>query len=917
MKKTITLLLLLSVVNANAQIGGGWDWAFNTGSLGGTTYKHLKYSSDGSEILMGGQALVAAYFGSTTLTAPKQLSYPGNIKFFGKINTASGVPTIIRSFINIPVNFDCITTDDAGNFYIGGAFVGVTDFDFGNGVTIPASEFKTSVIAKFDNNGNTLWAKTFSMGTLGSANTQIFKLAVSNTGNVFFWGWNPGAANYPLYKLDSNGNSLWFKDATGSGIGTSNNIDYLKDKFIDKDEKVHLFVYGTGTAGFTFDGVAHPGGSSTYGYSTLISLNTTGTVTNAQTFNGAATHFQVNRTNGNLIFRWNQFYPNPGAFQNLPHPFGTVSPYYANAFTGMMETDKNLNFIKAKDYSTILDNPFQVSGNYDKFLSLPNGKLLITTNFTKTAAYYAGTNSAYPADANNYVSAIIETDSNWNMEKFITGGKAGDTNQTYITAYNDTYLLGAEFSAVAAGETTTNLPTTSFGTVNLTGFNAATDLTTAYGIYSTNSGLRKDVALAQCKSGNFPIIASTTWLGSTNDWNAPVNWTNGVPTNAVKAVFNTPTLNYPTFSTAPTAATLEVNVGVTLPLPNDLTLVGGIKNEGTIILNNASFFQGLGSKEWKGNGKVNFTGTNASFYYANTFTNSIILSTNLTTQYNLTVPTITFNSGKLNMNAKKISITNPSPTAISGTSESSYFFGGTLERAVNATGVYEFPVGTFSAFQSASIYSNNLLGVNRIAALYTNGAITGTTPNATYSGVAISTALNAGWYSLIPNTQPTSGSYDITLNLQGSTNSVVDPEKYIIIKRDNNTSVWDAQGTGTLATSNAGKISAKNTNLTSFSDFAIGIGAQKITLGTIDFEKEISKLKVYPNPTTSSLNINLTNSIENGSLKIISILGQTVLEKQNLSGTYFNVDLSNLNSALYIIEITDGNFKFTNKFIKQ
>ena len=131
MRNTIALILLLVFQNANAQIGGGWDWAFNTGSIG-STFKHLKYTADGSEILMGGQGLAAAYFGTTTLTAPPQSKYPGSIKFFGKINAATGVPSIIRSFNNFPINFDCITTDAAGNFYINdkctGAVVGQQPF---------------------------------------------------------------------------------------------------------------------------------------------------------------------------------------------------------------------------------------------------------------------------------------------------------------------------------------------------------------------------------------------------------------------------------------------------------------------------------------------------------------------------------------------------------------------------------------------------------------------------------------------------------------------------------------------------------------------------------------------------------------------------------------------------------------------
>lgn len=917
MKKSITLILLLTLLNANAQIGDGWDWAFNTGSLGGTTFKHLKYTADGSEILMGGQALGAAYFGATTLTAPPQLGLPGNIKFFGKINSATGAQTIIRSFINIPVNFDCITTDEAGNFYIGGAFVNTTDFDFGNGINIPSSAFKMGIIAKFDATGNTLWAKTFQMGTLGSANNQIFRLAVSNAGNIFFWGWNPGASNYPLYKLNANGDTLWFKNATGTGIGSATDDYYLKDKFIDNDENVHLFVRGTGTAGYTFDGVAHPGGSPSIGYSTLISIASSGSVTNAQTFDGAVSNFQVNRTNGNLVFKWEQFNSNPGAFQNLPHPFGTVSPIYANAFTGVMEIDKNLNFIKAKDYSTTLDNPFQVNGSMDKFLSLPNGKLLIVTKFYKSGAYSAGVNSVYPADATKYANAIIETDTNWSIDKFISGGKTADVNQTYITAFNDTYLLGAGFYAQEPGYFTANppLPSINFGTVNLTGFNAAADFTTAYGIYSTSSSFRYDVAVVQCKSGNFPTIPSTTWLGTTNNWNTPSNWSNGIPTNTTKAVFDAPTSFYPTVSTTPTAAALQINSGVTLPLPTTLTLVGGLKNDGIITINNAGFFQGLGSKEWKGNGSVNFTGTSASFFYGSTFTNSLILNADVTTFYNLTIPSITFNSGKLNMNAKKVSITNPLPTAISGTSATSYFYGGTLERVVNSTDIYEFPVGSSTNFQSATIAANSLVGVTKIATAFNSGAITGTTPNTTSEGVAITTALNGGWFSITPNSQPTAGNYDITLAVKGATNTVVDPEKYTIIKRDNSTSAWSFQGTGTLATVNSGTITAKNKGLISFSDFVIGIAAQKITLGNESFEMNSFKIAVFPNPTSDVVTISSTQNIK--STSIFDLLGKQVFAANAFSNET-KIDLSQYNSGIYLVKIESENGKTeTKKIIKK
>lgn len=81
--------------------------------------------------------------------------------------------------------------------------------------------------------------------------------------------------------------------------------------------------------------------------------------------------------------------------------------------------------------------------------------------------------------------------------------------------------------------------------------------------------------------------------------------------------------------------------------------------------------------------------------------------------------------------------------------------------------------------------------------------------------------------------------------------------------------------------------------------------------------KLISKLSLYPNPTSSNLNLFFNQNLEKANLKVISILGQTVLERQNLSGTTFNFDVSNLSKGIYIIKVTDGVSSFETKFVKE
>ena len=88
------------------------------------------------------------------------------------------------------------------------------------------------------------------------------------------------------------------------------------------------------------------------------------------------------------------------------------------------------------------------------------------------------------------------------------------------------------------------------------------------------------------------------------------------------------------------------------------------------------------------------------------------------------------------------------------------------------------------------------------------------------------------------------------------------------------------------------------------------------SLSNNGFDKE-TKFNMYPNPTSNNLNFKLENNNDNATIKIISITGQVVFEKQNLSGTDFNFDVSNLNAGMYIVQITDSGKTLNSKFIKQ
>ncbi len=117
---------------------------------------------------------------------------------------------------------------------------------------------------------------------------------------------------------------------------------------------------------------------------------------------------------------------------------------------------------------------------------------------------------------------------------------------------------------------------------------------------------------------------------------------------------------------------------------------------------------------------------------------------------------------------------------------------------------------------------------------------------------------------------------------------------------------------------NGTTLTASNINTTgAFNDvFITQIDVSSITLKTNKYEVS-NDLNLYPNPATNQLNISFEKNLEKANLKIISITGQTVYEKSNLSGDNLNLNVSDLLRGVYIIQVSDGISVSNSKFIKQ
>lgn len=86
-------------------------------------------------------------------------------------------------------------------------------------------------------------------------------------------------------------------------------------------------------------------------------------------------------------------------------------------------------------------------------------------------------------------------------------------------------------------------------------------------------------------------------------------------------------------------------------------------------------------------------------------------------------------------------------------------------------------------------------------------------------------------------------------------------------------------------------------------------------LGVEDF-KIGSNFNLYPNPTNSILSITFKNEIPKGTLEVYDMLGKKALSQTLDSNKLTSIDISNLNSGLYLIKVSYDGKSETKQFLK-
>ena len=76
------------------------------------------------------------------------------------------------------------------------------------------------------------------------------------------------------------------------------------------------------------------------------------------------------------------------------------------------------------------------------------------------------------------------------------------------------------------------------------------------------------------------------------------------------------------------------------------------------------------------------------------------------------------------------------------------------------------------------------------------------------------------------------------------------------------------------------------------------------------------QLKIYPNPTSKILNIEISNKIEN--ITLYDLTGEAVLTiNENNINSKYELDLTNFSKGIYLVQIKSNNEVFKQRIILQ
>jgi len=640
MKKILISVLVIIKIAAYAQ-APSWSWAKSAGGIYVDYATSIAVDNSGNVFLFGSYGSHYLNFGSNTLTNVGPLGYnnhcPNDI-FLVKYDCSGNVLWAIsmggtnRDFAN------SIAVDASGNIFITGYFDSPT-LSFGNTTLTNAGGggLFDMFLAKYDTNGNALWAK--SAGSTGGDKSN--SVAVDLAGNIYIGGWyNSSTINFDtislsntglfLTKYDTNGNVLWAKcaDAPNGGIINSIAVDAGGNIWATGQFTNSTIIFGSTI-------LTNAGTSNIL----LLKFDTNGNVIWAKREGSINSDIATSITtdaSGNGIIS--------GYFQSPSISFDTITLFNTNSDIFLTKYDANGNVKWAKSpIGTNLDTPSAVASDIlgDIYMA---GKFYSPTLIFGSTTLINADNSTNTRDV-----FIAKYDSLGNpiWAKSCGGMELDDATSIAVNNLNNIYLAGWFYSS-----------TINFDTISLVNIDYADIFIAEIGnCCAINTSISHTESCTGSNNGTATVVASGVSMPCTYLWNTIPLQTSNIAINLTPGTYSV------TVSDANGCSAINsVIIGAT-PLPivhagNDTIVCGGIYND---VLT--------------ANGGVSYL-----WSYNNLNSQSIIVSTDTTSIYTVTVMNangcIAFDSVIITVNPLPIANVIKDTTVCNGTKDTLFASGG-------------------------------------------------------------------------------------------------------------------------------------------------------------------------------------------------------------------------------------------------
>ncbi len=223
-----------------------WQWAIKhmSGGGGNDAAESIVTDADGNIFMTGSFQSESLTFGSITLN---NVNAPNQDLFLAKFNNAGVVIWALRAGGTQADYGLSLSIDPSGNIYLGGFFKSTSITFGGTTLSNPGAPFGDPFLAKFDTNGNVIWAKQSNNALSSDATISV---AADQAGDVYATGHfisdqitfggitltNPGTETQELFivKYSASGSVLWAKSIGGSGdeIGNAVVVDNQGSVFL-------------------------------------------------------------------------------------------------------------------------------------------------------------------------------------------------------------------------------------------------------------------------------------------------------------------------------------------------------------------------------------------------------------------------------------------------------------------------------------------------------------------------------------------------------------------------------------------------------------------------------------------------------------------------------------------------------------